>query len=149
MGLPGFEDAISVLREAVIKDARPLQIDGTDVEGLSLAVMFEMITSQLQDFNEVSLPSMSRYVIYDGFIKPRLDAIEKEGLDAMPKLKDYDRELYKKDPRTQIMNKLVKEISHISSKDLVNEAIGELQKSMDIAWEGCENVNEVFGNQTA
>merc|ERR1719210_1626957 len=98
--------------------------------------------------NEVSFPSMSRYVIFESFLKPLAQSILREASKQIPKLTDYDADFDSKDPRQAAIQKFDAESAHIAESSLVDEARSLITDSLDMQWDQMKQVNEAMGDQT-
>jgi len=150
MGFPDFEDHITKLKTTIVNDARPLVLGGSNVpiKGEQLCGLLEMITEQMESMNEVSLPSMSRYVIFEGFLKPLANKIVKEGAKHIPTIDDYFPDFDSKDPRQACLLEYDKEAAHISEAALVQEARDHLNTTLTLEWDKMKLINEAMGEQT-
>jgi len=148
IGFPDFEDQITKLKQTIVKDARPLEVGGTAVKGEQLCGLLQLIVEQMSTMNEVSFPSMSRYVIFEGFLKPLAERLSKEAEEKLPELTDYDPELEKKDPRPAAVESFSAQVAHISETSLVEEGKQFLIDRITAHWDNMHTINEAMGTQT-
>merc|ERR1719277_2619539 len=91
---------------------------------------------------------MSRYIIFESFLKPLATGLMKEAMDRIPNLTDYDPEFDFKDPRPAALLRYDSESEHISEKSLVLEARTLISDTLDSSWDRMKQINEAMGDQT-
>lgn len=147
MGMPDFEDAVQKVRRQVLATREPLRIGGELVGGVQLSGLMELVVEEVSKTNEVSFPSMNRFVIFDGFLMPNVKRLVQELRDGLPTLEDYDPELGANDPRPGCLAAFDAEVSHVAHKELIAEARALLQEQVDAGWEKLASANDLFGEQ--
>lgn len=147
-GMPNFEPAVASIRKAVLDTRVPLTMGGVTVVGPSLAGLLDKIVGEMRKQNEVSFPSMTKFVVYDGFLIPTADRMVKKATDEQfPKLDDYVDNLDKLDPRKDILQAFEKEVAYIGDEKLIVDAKRYLQEKLDTHWELVAARNKAFGEE--
>jgi len=147
IGMPSFEQTVKELRAEVLKNRRPLTISGEPIDGPKLSGLLELIVQEIRKTNEVSFPSMSRFIIYDSFLRPLAEEIVAGSKGKIPVLEDYDSDLSRLAPHPDALSKFEKETGHLRHAELINEARELLQKELDILWSEAVRKNELIGEQ--
>jgi hypothetical protein len=122
-------------------------MDGTPVGPSALAGLLELIVQEIRTANEVSFPSMHRFVILNGFLIPLAEQMAKDAEEKMPRLQDWDGDLESKNPTFEVLQEFDSKASHIKHKNLVSEGRGLLESKVERAWEEVRRANNVFGDQ--
>lgn len=147
-GMPNFEPTVAAMRKTVLDGRQPLTMAGVGVEGPNLAGLLERIVSEMRKQNEVSFPSMTRFVVYDGFLVPTAEKMAKEAQDEMfPRLEDYVENLDSLDPRKEVLKNYENTVSYIGDKKLISQAVLFLQEKLDSAWETVTLRNKAYGEE--
>jgi len=147
IGMPTFEQTVQELRAEVLKKRRPLTISGEPLDGPKLCGLLELIVQEILKTNEVSFPSMSRFIVYDSFLRPLVENIVADAKGKIPVLEDYDGDLSRLAPHPDALKRFEKEAGHLKQAELVNEARELLQKEVDILWTEVVRRNELIGEQ--
>lgn len=149
IGMPNvdFDGALESLRRTVLKHRRPLTIAGAKVNGRQLGVLLQQIVSEIKKSNQVNMPNMNRYVIFDGFLMPLVDKVEQGTRSQFPVLTDYEPDLDRLDPREGALERYDGSVSHLHTKALVEEAREILEHRLDQIWAEVFQQNEHFGDQ--
>lgn len=147
MGMPNFEQTVTEFRAEVLKNRRPLIISGEPLDGPKLSGLLELIVQEIRKSNEVSFPSMSRYIIYDSFLRPLAEKIVAESKGGIPVIEDYVSDLARLAPHPDALSRFEKETGHLKHAELTNEARELLQKELDILWNEAVRRNELIGEQ--
>lgn len=148
IGTPSFEDSIAALRDAVLRDMRPLKMGGLLVRSSQLSSLLQLIVSEMRNMNEISFPSMSRCVVLDGFLRPIAKKLFAEAQKGLATLADYDERLDAKDPRMAKLAAFDREAAHITDKAMVSEAREELETQLASEWAKVRQINDALGGQT-
>jgi len=147
-GMPNFEPAVAAMRKSVLDGRVPLTMGGVTVVGPALAGLLEKIVQEMRKQNEVSFPSMTKFVVYDGFLIPTAERMAKKAQEEQfPRLKDYMDNLDKLDPRKEILQDFEKEVSYIGDEKLIKEAKRFLEEKLDTQWELVLLSNKAFGEE--
>jgi len=96
---------------------------------------------------EVSFPSMSRCVVFDGFLRPLAARLYNEASLAIPTLSDYVDDLESRDPRAWTLAAFEVEVKHVTEVGLVDEARRQLQTDLEADWNKALQVNQAYGDQ--
>lgn len=147
MGMPNFEDEVASFRKTVLESAKPLAMGGANLTGAQLCDLLERMAAALKQTNEVCFPSMHRYVIFDGFLLPTLEACITSLEEKLPPLTDYDPKLRDKSPVEGTLNEFDEACSHVTHKAMVDEAREKLRVKVLDLWQKRVDTNEVFGDQ--
>lgn len=147
MGSPDFEDRVADLRRSLLENRSPLTLDGMHVRPKQLQGLLEIIVTEVRKANEVSFPSMTRYIIYDSFLMPIVTKLLAEVKNALPELTDYDAMLESKDPRPTALKRFDDAVSHVRQPIFVQEARVKLTESLDLQWETLCARNTAYGEQ--
>lgn len=147
IGMPNFEQTVQELRAEVLKNRRPLTIGGEPVDGPKLSGLLELIVQEIRKSNEISLPSMSRFIVYDSFLRPLVEEIVAESKGKIPVLDDYHSELSRLAPHADAESRFEKEAGHVKQTELMKEARELLHKELDILWTEVVRRNELVGEQ--
>lgn len=147
MGMPDFESSIKEFRAKVLSNRRPFDMAGAPVTGPQMAGLLEFVVKEIENMKEISFPSMSRHVIYDGFLLPLTADITEEMKAGLPALDDYDPKLLSKDPRPPFLKSYDDKSSHIGQKALVEEAKNVLENLLAAAWGDLVRTNDKFGEE--
>merc|ERR1712137_1522756 len=113
IGMPNFDQIVKEFRAAVLSSRRAFDMGGAPVTGTQMAGLLEFVVKEIENMKEVSFPSMSRHVIYDGFLLPLINELTEEMKKSLPKLEDYDEKLHSKDQRPAVLKKFDERSAHI------------------------------------
>eukprot|EP00930_Biecheleria_cincta_P058718 TRINITY_DN44517_c0_g1_i1.p1 TRINITY_DN44517_c0_g1~~TRINITY_DN44517_c0_g1_i1.p1 ORF type:complete len:269 (+),score=45.54 TRINITY_DN44517_c0_g1_i1:358-1164(+) len=148
MGMPNFEESVERFRIAVLENRRQLVLGGVRIRRPQLRGLLELIVSEVQQTNQVGFPSVSRYVVLEGFLAPLVkQTYVKTSDELLPRLSEYDPDLASKHCRRQVLTDFEMQVAHVGHPALVEEARHDLQQKLDAAWELLEQTNEAFGNE--
>lgn len=147
MGMPAFDDNLKSLREHLVNRRKNLQMGGMPVAGRQLAGVMELIVAEMKKSEEISVPSMNRYVIYEGFLMPLIHDLMELGREQMPELEDYDPALAKRNPTPALLQRFDESCAHIRHSGLKDEARQQLEMKLRDSWQWVEAKNEAFGNE--
>lgn len=148
MGSPNFEESVEALRSGILEASRPLTLGGVPVDGKRLAGMMELIVSEMQTSNEVSLPSMSRFVVFDGFLAPTVQSLSEEARCHLPRLTVHNTNLEEQNPHTSVLQRFAEQTAHIAHKALVDEARAALSEKLKTMWQEVSLTNVALGEKT-
>jgi len=147
LGMPNFESAVTQLRSAIVCGRKPLSMAGTHVKAAQLVGLLEWLVAGNWRTNQVSFPSMHRYVILDGFLNPLGDNLCAEAEAALPRLDDYEPQLDSMDPRPQALRQFDELTSHVAHKGLLSEARAAVEQRLNRVWEALVRQNDTYGDQ--
>lgn len=147
MGMPTFEDSVKKLRKNILAKRKVLAMGGAPISGEAFVGLLQLIVKEIHASNQVSFPSMHRYVILDGFLLPAAYRLADEYVKAMPKLQDYDEDLDRKNMKEQFVDEFNDTVSYINQCTLVNEARIILIAKIDLAWDELARRNRTLGEQ--
>jgi len=147
IGSPHFEQEIDAFKDMVLRDRRPFKVGGALVRSADLVVMLRFIVEQIQTMSEVSLPSMSRVVLMDGFLMPLVERLLSEMEEELPPLDDYDADFDSNDGRPGKLAEFDREASHLTERGLVVEARAYLERRLDGDWMRRLQLNRALGEQ--
>lgn len=147
MGMPTFEEKVIAMRKSVLTNRTPFVMDGISVNGPALIGLLELVTAEIRKSDEVSFPSMHRFVIVDGFLTPLCDRLTADFKEKMPELTDYEAKLDSKNPKDAIMKEFADAVSHIGQKALIEESKVKLVDNIDSLWGNVVKINDAFGDQ--
>eukprot|EP00929_Paragymnodinium_shiwhaense_P097918 TRINITY_DN5948_c0_g2_i1.p1 TRINITY_DN5948_c0_g2~~TRINITY_DN5948_c0_g2_i1.p1 ORF type:complete len:2220 (-),score=660.83 TRINITY_DN5948_c0_g2_i1:77-6736(-) len=147
MGMPEFEESVESFRKTVLQSRSPLEWGGLPVKRTQLQGLLELVVREVQKHSEICLPSVSRYVVLDGFLTPLAEGIAAEILAFISQLQVYDAALAEKCPVEAAMANFDKQTGHVGHKDLRMEARGALEAKLSAAWEALVRRNEVAGDE--
>jgi len=120
---------------------------GMPVAGRQLAGVMELIVAEVKKSEEISVPSMNRYVIFEGFLMPLINDLVQLGQGQMPQLEDYDPALAERNPISTILERFEESCAHIRHEGLRDEAKQQLEIKLRDLWQWVEAKNEAFGNE--
>eukprot|EP00930_Biecheleria_cincta_P038100 TRINITY_DN26182_c0_g1_i2.p1 TRINITY_DN26182_c0_g1~~TRINITY_DN26182_c0_g1_i2.p1 ORF type:complete len:394 (-),score=62.70 TRINITY_DN26182_c0_g1_i2:286-1467(-) len=147
MGMPNFNSSLQTLRAELLARRRPLSFAGVPVRGNHLAGLMELIVSEVQKSEAVSVPSINRYVIYEGFLQPLVKGLTEMGEAQIPELSDYDPELDRKSPVEALLKEFDEKCKFIGYETLKSEARSNLSSSLREMWHKVQAANIEFGNE--
>lgn len=147
MGLPEFEPRVALLRKSVLQKRKHLTMGGQLVKSEQLCGLLKLITEGVKATNEVSFPSMHRFVVMDGFLTPTATQILADAQEQFPMVVDWDAELELKNPTQAALALFDDKTNYISQRFLVDEARNSLLEKLTAAWEAVHRTNEAFGEQ--
>mmetsp|Transcript_15524 Transcript_15524/g.24594 ORF Transcript_15524/g.24594 Transcript_15524/m.24594 type:complete len:604 (-) Transcript_15524:194-2005(-) len=147
MGMPNFEDSVKKLRKNILSKRKTLTMGGAPISGEACVGLLQLIVKEIHASNQVSFPSMHRYVILDGFLIPTVYRIADEYVEAMPDLQDYDEDLDSKNEKNKFIEEFNDTVSYIGQPTLVSEARQQLIEKLENAWDQLARKNRAFGEQ--
>ncbi|CAE7457924.1 rha-1 [Symbiodinium pilosum] len=90
LGMPAFDESVRALRSHLVTRRKPLEMGGVFVGGRHLAGVMELVVAEVKKSQQVNVPSMNRYVIYEGFLMPLVQDLTDFAQSQLPELSDYD-----------------------------------------------------------
>jgi len=78
-----FDEHWSKLHEAIMEAAKPLKMGRLWMTGSQVVQMLRKIESELRNRGKVSLPSLHRHVILDGWLKPKISQVLSSRMDKL------------------------------------------------------------------
>ncbi|CAJ1381971.1 unnamed protein product, partial [Effrenium voratum] len=147
MGMPAFEDSLKSLRAHLVDRRKPLQMGGMPVSGRQLAGVMELIVAEVQATQEISLPSMNRYVIFEGFLLPLTNDLVDFAQGQLPEVVDYDPCLAERNPIERILRRFDESSAHVGNVTLKAEARQLLATKLWDLWHWVEAKSEALGNE--
>ncbi|CAE7363627.1 rha-1 [Symbiodinium natans] len=151
MGMPAFDESLRALRSHLVSHRKPLEMGGIFVNGRHLAGVMELVVAEVQKSQQVNVPSMNRYVIYEGFLVPLTQDLSDLAQSQLPELSDYDPALEERNPIEATLRRFDEACSHLSTATSVEalkvEARQLLSSKLWDVWRWLEAKNEVLGNE--
>ncbi|CAE7474648.1 GBP7 [Symbiodinium sp. CCMP2456] len=147
MGMPTFDESVSALRSHLVARRKPLEMGGVHVTGRHLAGVMELVVAEVRKSQQVNVPSMNRYVIYEGFLVPLTQDLTEFAQSQLPELSDYDPRLEERSPIEGSLNRFDQACSHLTCEALKREARQLLSSKLWDLWSWLEAKNEVLGNE--
>lgn len=147
MGMPDFEDSVKKLRKSMLTKRKPLTMGDAPISGQAFVGLLELIVKEIHASNQVSFPSMHRYVILDGFLMPTAYRLVDDYEQSLPDLQDYDEDLDRKNTKDKVVDEFNNTVSYIGQPSLVTEARTVLIEKIDLAWAELVRKNKAFGDQ--
>ncbi|CAK9055045.1 unnamed protein product [Durusdinium trenchii] len=147
MGMPSFSESVRSVREHLVEHRTQLQMGGVPVLGRQLAGVMELIVAEVRKSEEISVPSMNRYVIYEGFLLPLTTDLTQLGQSLMSEPTDYEPNLAERNPIPSLLGRFDESSAHIGHTGLKMEARQLLEVKLRDLWHWVEVKNEAFGNE--
>ncbi|CAJ1363437.1 unnamed protein product [Effrenium voratum] len=147
MGMPAFKDSLKSLRAHLVDRRKSLHMGGLPVSGRQLAGVMELIVAEVQATQEISLPSMNRYVIFEGFLLPLTNDLVDFAQGQLPEVVDYDPCLAERNPIESILRRFDESSAHVGNVTLKAEARQLLATKLWDLWHWVEAKNEALGNE--
>eukprot|EP00439_Symbiodinium_sp_Y106_P022604 s6347_g2.t2 len=120
---------------------------GVHVTGRHLAGVMELVVAEVRKSQQVNVPSMNRYVIYEGFLVPLTQDLTEFAQSQLPELSDYDPRLGERSPIEGSLKRFDEACSHLTCEALKGEARQLLSSKLWDLWSWLEAKNEVLGNE--
>eukprot|EP00927_Polykrikos_kofoidii_P055341 TRINITY_DN49609_c0_g1_i1.p1 TRINITY_DN49609_c0_g1~~TRINITY_DN49609_c0_g1_i1.p1 ORF type:complete len:676 (-),score=112.91 TRINITY_DN49609_c0_g1_i1:105-1985(-) len=149
MGTPGFEEAVTEVRRYTLKHRQPLKFNGVPVRKGQLGALLNVIVTEVKLTSNISFPSVSRCVVFEGFLLPLVKQVFDQAteLGHLPHLEDYNPQLSSKDGRQKVLELFDIQAQQVIGHDpLVQEARSSLQEKLDARWEEITALNETLGD---
>lgn len=142
---PDFEEKVEGLCGSVLKSCqKPLMMGGTPIKAKQLVELLKTIVDEVAKQEKVSLPSMQRVVVFNGFLKPLIETTFEAFRDRLPDLSEWDQNLDLKDPRPKALAEFEEGGGHVTAKELLEEAREMLTERLDAAWDKIVKLNNVL-----
>lgn len=147
MGLPDFEEKVLAFRESVLKQQTPLTLGGIHVDGRQLSGLMQLVVKEMASANEISFPSINRFVVLDGFLLPLTKYVLEEARKTLPEVTEFDATLPERPWCQEALESFDTECMHVSQASLVAEARQILEERLLSLWKEVLRDNEVLGDK--
>eukprot|EP00418_Pyrodinium_bahamense_P068838 CAMPEP_0179097700 /NCGR_PEP_ID=MMETSP0796-20121207/44980_1 /TAXON_ID=73915 /ORGANISM="Pyrodinium bahamense, Strain pbaha01" /LENGTH=456 /DNA_ID=CAMNT_0020795449 /DNA_START=5 /DNA_END=1373 /DNA_ORIENTATION=+ len=147
--LPGFAQTMATFKTDLYAARQPMVVSGMPVCGEQFCHILELIIKEVQQMNRVSAPSMTRAVIFDGFLRPLVDRLLAKAKGKLPALNDYDPDIARYDARPDLLIGFGEATAHLAPGPVLDEARQLLVRGLDEMWEALLRENDLLGEATA